>query len=175
MAPVAGRETYAVTPRPSFRHNCDGEHDELSDTSCLLRWCYDTEIISRVRCNERSSTPLQSRPGSARHYLVAILRRGHLTRTAHRPMRPIRQPVQTLGFIAGQPPVQCLTRHPRLLCGLRHRQTVTDHRHHSWYRCSARSTPSCGECHRSAETTVTHPAETLSRISRRRNVTHQAR
>jgi hypothetical protein len=27
-------------------------------------------------------------------------------------MRPIRQPVQTLGFIAGQPPVQCLTRHP---------------------------------------------------------------
>ena len=106
----------------------------------------------------------------ARHYLVATLRRGHLTRTAHRPMRPIRQPVQTLGFIAGQPPVQCLTRHPRLLCGLRHRQTVTDHRLIPLL-CTLNSlmrgvSPiSRNNCHASSRNTVTHQPKTKCHAS----------
>ena len=54
----------------------------------------------------------------------------HLMRTTHRPMRPVNQPLQARLFIADQPRVQRLTRHPNLLCSLRYRQTVADHGQH---------------------------------------------
>ena len=45
-------------------------------------------------------------------------------------MRPIRQPVEALSLIAGQPGVQRLARHPHLRGDLRYRQSIADHRQH---------------------------------------------
>ena len=65
--PMPRRDRCTLRYSSSFLHLCrrNGGHRVGSSSA--------SGIVARVRCDEPSSAPLQSRPVSARYYLVAIL------------------------------------------------------------------------------------------------------
>lgn len=126
------------------------------------RWRHGRPRHGRVRLHDTARAPeppprppQRMPPPRLQH--SDLHRRRHLTRTRHRPVRTVRQPLQPARLVPGQPPMQCLPRDTPRRGDLGDRAAIADDRQHSPVPLLSHThLPHTRERQRSADIPVNH-------------------